>query len=562
MSNLPRHAIILVLSLGAGFFSANSQTKPAVKPSSVSGRVTIHGKSAPGVIVGIRQTERTPAQGPALKATTDQDGNYRIKDVPPGKYQVGPMSPVYVEPNPSSADGRGSSQGRGKEKSLMLGEGEDVSGIDFSLERGGVITGKITDADDRPVVEERVTVVSADYVEEPNRRFPPVGTGGFVTDDRGVYRIFGIPEGRYKIYVGQGGENVYSSPGFVRVAYRRTFFPDAADSKAAQIVEVGEGTEAKEIDIKVGRSLSGFVVSGRVIDGETGQPIAGLRIGLRRIISNGMAPNTASTPSNSQGEFRLENLTPSKYAVWILPVQGNEALADAVPFEVIDQDVTGLVIKTSKGLTISGNLVIDGESDRNLLAKIAQLRLFSYVRNENAISSYGRPAVISADGSFRVAGLGAGTAHFSLGSQDNLPLVNFSILRVERDGIVQPRGMEIKAGENITGVKIVLIYGTGSVRGEVKLENGPLPENSRIVLRLRKANAPEQNFRMYEVDARGHFLIEGIPAGEYTLHVQANLPDRRRLPSSDQPISVIEGKVVEVSVTLDLGVIPGQTPTP
>ncbi len=562
MSNLPRHAIILALSLGAGvLFSADSQTKPAVKLSSVSGRVTIHGKSAPEVVVGIRQREMGAVQAPALKATTDQDGNYRIKDVPPGKYQVGPMSPVYVEPNASSSDGRGFSQGRGKEKSLMLGEGEDVSGIDFSLERGGVITGKITDADDRPVIEERVTVVPADYVEEPPRRSPPVGAGGFITDDRGVYRIFGIPEGRYKIYVGHGGENVFSSPGFVRVAYKRTFYPDAADLKAAQIIEVGEGTEAKEIDIKVGRTLPGFAVSGRVIDGETGQPIPGLRIGVRRVINNELATNTASTPSNSQGEFRLENLTPAKYAVWILPVQGSETLADAVPFEVTDQDVTGLLVKTTQGLTISGVLVVDGKSDRNLLAKIAQLRLYGYVRNENAISGYGRPAVISADGSFRVGGLGPGTAYLSIGSRDNSPLVNFSILRIERDGVVQ-RGIEIKAGENITGVKIVLRYGTGSVRGEVKLENGPLPEDSRIVFRMRKADESEGNFRAYEVDARGHFLIEGLPAGEYTLQVQANIPDRRRPPSSDQQITVIEGKVIEVSVSLDLGVIPGQTPTP
>lgn len=553
MRNLPRHAIILVLSLGAGFlFSANSQTKtPPPKLSSVSGHVTVRGKSAPGIVIGIRQMEMGPVQGPGLKATTDGEGNYRIKDVPPGKYQVVSMSQIYVEPNSPASPGR--------ERSLVLGEGEEVTGIDFSLERGGVITGKITDADDRPVAEERVTIVPADYVEDPNRRFPPVGVGSFFTDDRGVYRVFGIPEGRYKIYVGQGGENVFSSPGFVRVAYRRTFYPDAAEAKDAQVVEIRKGTEANDIDIKVGRSVQGFAASGRVIDGETGQPIPALRIGLRRIVTNNYAPNNSSAPSNSQGEFRLENLTPGKYAIWILPAPGTETIAEAVPFEVTDQDVTGLLLKTSKGLTISGTLAVDGNNDKKLLAKIAQLSLFGYVRSENAFSGFGRPAVISADGSFRIGGLGPGTAHFSLGSRSDLALVNFSILRVERDGIVQPKGLEIKAGENVTGVKIVLFYGTGSIRGVVNLENGPLPENSRLVVWIRKPNEAEASFRTYDTDSRGHFLIEGIAAGEYTLHVQANIPNRKRT-FVDQPITVTDGKVLEVSVSLDLTPDPPSPP--
>ena len=64
--------------------------------------------------------------------------------------------------------------------------------------------------------------------------------------------------------------------------------------------------------------------------------------------------------SNSQGEFRLENATPGKYAVQVLATPVVRLRADPVTFEVVDQDVTGIVVKTSAGLSVSGTVVVDG----------------------------------------------------------------------------------------------------------------------------------------------------------------------------------------------------------
>ena len=62
--------------------------------------------------------------------------------------------------------------------------------------------------------------------------------------------------------------------------YKRTFYPDATDANEARIVEVSEGSETVDIDIRLGRSLPRFAVSGRVVDGETGKSLPGLRVGL------------------------------------------------------------------------------------------------------------------------------------------------------------------------------------------------------------------------------------------------------------------------------------------
>ena len=553
MSSLPCYAIVLALIFSCAGLpaAASSQTKTQKKTptSSVSGRITIHGKGATGIVVGIRNSDFSPQPAPALNATTDLDGNYRITDIPAGNYQVSPIAPAYVVPDLLSSRARG--------KTLLLAEGEDVQGIDFSLVRGGVITGKVTDADGRPVIEERLTIAPEDQANPRGQMFPAAIAGGFQTDDRGVYRIYGIPAGRYKISVGVADEELSSNVRFGRVVYKRTFYPDASDPNDAGVVEVTEGAEAKNIDITVGRSLPSFAASGRVVDGETGQPVMGFRFGLRRIVNEHEAGFMSTfAASNGQGEFRLENVTPGKYVVFIYPQPGSEVRADAVPFEVIDQDVTGLLVKTLKGLTLTGTVVLEGNYDKSVLAKLTELRLQAYVRDETAYSNSWQESPISADGSFRLSGLGPGTANFSLGAQDRRPPVSFAILRVERDGVVQPRGVEIKAGEQTTGVRIFVSYGSGSIRGVVKLENGPLLPGGQIVVWIKKLGETESNPRPYNLDARGHFLIEGVAAGSYELNVSVNFPGRRAPPTAKQLIDVSEGSATDVVVNLDLKANP------
>jgi len=231
-----------------------------------------------------------------------------------------------------------------------------------------------------------------------------------------------------------------------------------------------------------------------------------------------------------------------------------------VSFEVVDQDVSGLLVKTLNGLSISGNVIVEGKTDSSFAAKLAELRLDVYVHNEGA--GFGRSSPFNADGSFRVGGLGPGIADLSLGAREGRPLANFAITRIERDGIVQPRGLELNSGEpNVTGVKIFLRYGTGSVRGEVKIENGPLPAGARLMVWLKKPGEAESTFRPYNPDLRGHFLIDGVSAGEYELRVQANVP-RRQSPSATQQVTVAEGAASDVVITLDLKPKPGQPVSP
>ena len=540
--------IISALSLCCALFCqrANSQTEPAKKTAdaTVSGKITIKGKPAPGVVVGMRLSE--PRQfDSTFKATSDQDGKYRITNLPSGSYQVAPAAPALVISDVNKSWGQ----------SLIITEGDNVEGIDFDLVKGGVITGKVVDADGHPIVEERINLLSTDYP----RSGPAHVSGNFQTDDRGIYRMFGIRPGRYKVSLGEENIGVHRGFGTGR-SLPITFYPDATDAAKATVIEIGEGTEATKIDITIGAAAQAFSVSGRVVDGETGKPVPQVAIYLEKIMiidansRSGYGGGT-DTRSDSEGAFRLVKLPAGKYSISIQPPPESDLRAEPVAFDLIDQDVTGLLIKTATGASLSGTVVLEGSRGPNTVGAQAPAWISAHLRNEGRGFTSSQSVQIKPDGSFRIGGLLAGTVSFSVGSWspigDAKPI---TISRVERDGVVQPSGIQVQTGEHVSGIRIVAAYSSGSIRGVVKVENGALPPSGRLVVSVSKVgdtNTPTGGAT--EVDARGHFLIEGLAAGNYELTVSAYIPEWRQKPrTSKQLVTVTDGAATDVMLTIDL----------
>jgi uncharacterized GH25 family protein len=539
--------VIALIFAGVVFHrEGSSQTKPIKKPGgSIAGRITLNGKGKSGILVSISNAENGAQRGPLLKATSGADGNYRIGDVPAGFYRVLPVAPDYVIPevNLSSFGGRG--------KTLNLAEGEMVDDVDFSIIRGAVITGKVSYADGRPVIEEQVVATSVRQVETGGQVFQQ-GVA-FQTDDRGVYRIYGLPAGQYKVSVGQSVEGLYGTVSRGRPALERVFHPDVSDTNEAKVIELSEGGEATNIDIKVGKTLQGFTANGLIIDGETNQPVPAVRFGLQRIRGEQRSFVNTTAISNQRGEFRIENILPGMYYVSILPQPNYQVQAEPVGFEVVDQDVSGLTLRTTKGASVAGSVVIEGTADKTVLARLSQLRLQVYVWREGNPGGSVQRSFIGRDGSFRVGGLQEGIASFSLSSEDFSQPKGFSFARAEREGVAQTRGLKLETGEQLSGVKVVFTYANGVVRGKVNIVNGPLPLGARVMVRLAKTGETNSSLRPQETDSRGYFVIEGVPAGSYDVFVSSFIPNsRQRPPWAKQTITVGDGEATEVNLTLDL----------
>src|SRR5215212_11912130 len=213
--------LLACLSMTGSLFAQSTTKQTSKAPrGAVSGRVTIKDKGAAGVVIGIRKSEDFSRLEPMLRATTDQDGFYRVTNVAAGSYNLIPSAPGFVTADPKDM----------WNKTVILGEDENVEGINFALVRGGVITGRVTDADGRPVIEQQINIYMVEEGEQQaqqqraQQRYVPSHTAQ--TDDRGIYRVFNLRAGQYKVAVGRGDDD-YSTPFYpTRTSYKQVFHPD------------------------------------------------------------------------------------------------------------------------------------------------------------------------------------------------------------------------------------------------------------------------------------------------------------------------------------------------
>lgn len=538
--------LLMLICIPASLY-AQAPTKPAAKTprGSVSGRITIKDKPAPGVTVGLRASSGMVPFEKFYKAITDHEGVYHITNVPAGTYEIAPAAPAYVV-------GEGNSPRGGK--SVIVGEDEEVDDINFSLVRGAVITGKITDADGHPLVQQQVYLYrAADFLQQPLRQV--YSAGNVATDDRGIYRFFGLAAGRYKVASGRG-DGIYAVNYYMpsRITYRQVFYPDATDQAKATLVAVNEGNEIQNIDIALGAPVETFTLTGRVIDGEKGSPVPNIRFGLQRRAGETFEYVESGAVSNVRGDFIVEGLVPGKYGIILFANENQELRAESVTVDIVDADVSGVTVRLMKASSISGVIILEPE-DKKAFAKLLELQLRGFVTAAQGGAGAGQSTVssISPDGSFRLPGLTPGQVNLWLTAQMGMERPKgFTITRVEHNGVAQPRGIEIKDGDQLTGVRVIVSYGTASIHGVVKVENGTLPEGGRMFIRVMKPGTPPTPIGSVMVDARGQFLLEGMPAGVYEVSVTAYAPGLKSQLTSKREVSVQDGVVNEVSLTLDM----------
>jgi hypothetical protein len=524
--------------------------------ATVSGRVTLKGEPARGVTV-VLQGQNSGASN-ALRAKSDEGGRFHFTGAAAGRYSVFALMPGYISPEDTRFTYRG--------KTLNLADGEKVENIDLELKRGGVIAGRITDSQGRPVIEESINLIK---LNKPRVYYNFSGNYDMHrTDDRGFYRIYGLAEGRYLVSVGYA-----ESPGSVTIAssrefYPRVFYPNATGESQAKVIEVTEGSEATDIDITVPDPKQTHDVYGRVVDAGTGQPVVGAEVVIGRVSTDGKYTGGYSRPesvSGTNGEFHIFGVLPGKYAIFTGPDElrgSGRFISEPVIFDISEGDATGVEVKVSQGASISGVAVIEGTNDPKVLAKLPQINLRGdvYLTTPGPWSNLDPLNIkVNADGSFRISGLRPGKAVISVILMANPR--DLSIARIERNGAPASEGIEVSAGEQVTGVRIVLVQSSLTIRGELKVVGGSLPAGYTFHALARRTDQRTLSLRGAEIDARRQFVIENMPPGEYEIRVEPYFspdgqplsPEIRRLISSAQAKVVVSGANQQpVTIVIDL----------
>lgn len=168
-----------------------------------------------------------------------------------------------------------------------------------------------------------------------------------VTDDRGYYRIAGLPPGKYRLSTLiseaffsarlSGGENIVIEPQRSGVAQLTVFAPEALEETAAKLIDVRDGDEITNADITVpARFLHS--ISGTVTQGDA--PTGGIGVSVQRGDESERAYESISMPD---GNYRFDLLPPGTYTIRARPMGSFERdvrpLLGQVSVQLIDNDV-------------------------------------------------------------------------------------------------------------------------------------------------------------------------------------------------------------------------------
>jgi hypothetical protein len=504
-----------ILVLPFAFHSVLAQAAEAKSATATaSGRVTLKGEPARGVTVILQGQNRGASNSP--RARTDESGRFDFTGLPAGRYSIFALAPGYASPEDTSLGPL--------DKTLNIAEGEKVDNVDFEIRRGGVITGRITDSQGRPVVEETITLSKRDRNNQPQNYFSYTPNDDmYRTDDRGVYRIYGLPKGRYLVSVGvaqiRGVDRITSRRAF----YPRVFYPNVTSESEAKAIEVSEGSEATNVDITVSDPKETRDISGRVVDAGTGKPVPDLEVDVQAISSDGRGTGISSgdkVQSESDGAFRMVGVMPGKYQLFVPGREENRGYVsdEQIIIDISEDHATGIELKVHKGTaSISGVVAIEGTNDTKILAKLSQIKVSADVgiADQSVWGSVGSPtAEVNADGSFRISGLHAGKARI----QTSLP-PDMRVARVEHNGTPARDGIEIDAGEHVSGVRVILLYGALTLRGAMKVVGGALPAGYGIYVMAFRTDQNSGYMQGAGLDERGQFVIENLAPGEYEISV-------------------------------------------
>jgi hypothetical protein len=397
------------------FFGSSPVSEPSAR-ARIRGRIT----NAEGRALSrahVRLMSQDPPS-PGRFATTPGDGTYEFSQVPAGDYIVSATKSGYI------AQQFGERSPSRRREILHVGPGRAQEHVDMALSRESVIAGRVLDENGDPVERARVRVLKTRFVQGRRRFVTVEDIRAPLTDDLGNYRAFNVPPGDYVVSAEIGEVMTADVPG-----YAPTYSPGITDPAAAQVVTVDVAQQLSGIDVMM-QQVKTARISGHIFDSH-GEPWTGAV--TLDVSERSGAPLTASMGARLEpdGSFEFPNVVPGEYVLRIRKPPSNrhtEGEFAARFITVTGTDIDGVVVRGSRGSTITGRVTLDG-------AGVPRRDQIDFV-----------PTPIDPD----TSPLGMGSAAAAELDDD---------WKFELDGIVGPRRLTLERAPEGWALKVVLAHG-------------------------------------------------------------------------------------------------------
>jgi protocatechuate 3,4-dioxygenase beta subunit len=526
-------ALIVIGLLGTA--ASGQSTRPPtvdVRPQTVRGRVVAarNGDPLPRARIAVAADDAAPDA-----VLTDDRGQFSIPLTRPTDLTLTITKAGYA-----------ATRVRVARKALLSDEPHTVR-----LEVGAAVSGRVAHQPGRPAVATPVTV-RRDGAGEPSSGASPWVTE---TDDRGEYRVGGLPAGRYVVAAGR-------SPAVTaRVSLRA-----GDDINGVNLVLDGARQERdEEIERSRYRALDRFgsaVLQGRII-GDSGEPLAGARV---RLMRHGMNVRTGRTDPN--GHYSLRGIPEGRYTLqatnagYMAVEYGQRRSTEAGRTLHLrnDETVRGVEFVLPRGGVVTGTVVDEhGEAVEGAVLNALQVRFV--VDRMMAQQVPGVRERRSDDrGQYRLCGLLPGTylitasvdAAVSGGARGK----SHGYARSYYPGtanIGEAWQVHVDVERDVYGAHLVLAPSTtGRISGTVRDSQGRPLRGLMLLTSSWRSHGIATEPRTASLN--GTFLLNNVAPGDYVLQATAASDSAEPTDFVAQYVRVVDG-----DVSLSLTTSPGTT---
>jgi hypothetical protein len=391
-------------------------------------------------------------------AITDDNGRFELIDVPAGRFSIAASRAAYVP------IAYGATRPGRPGTALVVEPGAALTDIRLQLARGAAITGTARDSSGEPAPGLSVRV------ERRDRTGARVLVGSALrTDDRGMFRAFGLASGDYIVSVTAPGATnsglqaptdadvdrelralQQNAPGRTTGVsqpssqaaepprmynYAPVYHPDALSVDDATAITVAVGEERRGVDITV-LMVSTSLVAGTVVAPGSSLPMSPaaivtpgrppslpIEVTLRSSTSGQRVPGANATVG-PDGTFRFQAIPPGRYMLTASAVSpalrpvamglppregvpdGGPCLFGTAEINPTGQDIVGLSIVLRPCLTLSARVAFDGTVTA-APADLSTVRVTLLQRGSNGFAPIPRRAIpLKADGTIELGDAG------------------------------------------------------------------------------------------------------------------------------------------------------------
>ena len=429
------------------------------------------------------------------EALTGPDGRWEMNGLTPGMYRVRAYKSTHVAMASAFSEG----------PLVALTSTRPERTVETTLMPGGVIAGRVVDADGEPVPRQPVMAVPATR-EERVSGWQPV-----FTDDHGAFRVFGLRPAAYVLVsmtratpVGRKASRAQSQV--------MTFYPGVVRAEDAERLQVTAGGEISGLvlTLQTARAVS---ARGRVI--VSADRLQAAQVGFMpkgsATYAEELVREPGGAPVAADGTFELRSLQSGDYIVSVrAELHNGQIEMGELSVSVGEEPLDGLVIATHGPARVRGRVVADGGAKRPNLS-LARV-VVEPVNNGRLVGVREYP--IGDNGSFEAEAFSSPVRLFvdNLGGTWRLKAVRWKGDNVMRSGL------PIAGAEVVEDVELVIEPLNSHLRGVISNAEDATKKGARIVVLLMHDDAHASDLHLTATiiaDENSFTSSRPLAAGQY-----------------------------------------------